>query len=64
VTLEKRTWNSPTREPWNPIIRYMLKAVDTHNILYFQTKDIWHLQKAKELREYVVQLKEWIKTQE
>lgn len=52
------------REPWNPIIHHLLKAVDTHNRLYFQTCDEWHLQKAREMRAYVVELKDWIKNQE
>ena len=61
---ERRTWDSPVREPWNPIIHHLLKAVDTHNRLYFQTCDEWHLQKAREMRAYVVELKDWIKNQE
>jgi hypothetical protein len=61
---ERRTWDSPVREPWNPIIHHLLKAVDTHNRLYFQTCDEWHLQKAREMRAYVVELKNWIKNQE
>ncbi len=61
---ERRTWNSPVREPWNPIIHHLLKAVDTHNRLYFETCDEWHLQKAREMCAYVVELKNWIKDQE
>jgi len=57
---DKRTWNNPTREPWNPIIHQLLKAVDNHNRLYFDEKDTWHLEKAKELRSYLVELKDWI----
>lgn len=52
------------REPWNPIIHHLLKAVDTHNRLYFQTCDEWHLEKAREMRAYVAELKDWIKNQE
>ena len=57
---DKRTWNNPTREPWNPIIHQLLKAVDNHNRLYFDEKDPWHLEKAEELRIYLVELKDWI----
>jgi hypothetical protein len=57
---EKRTWNNPTREPWNPVIHHCLKAIDHHNALYFQTRDPWHLEKAILLREYVHELKTWI----
>jgi hypothetical protein len=61
---EKRTWNSPIREPWNPVIRNILQAIDTHNQLYFKTGKPWHLQKAQELRGYVIELKEWIASNE
>jgi exoribonuclease II len=61
---ERRTWDSPVRQPWNPIIHHLLKAVDTHNQLYFRTGDLWHLQKAREARLYVIELKDWIKKQE
>lgn len=52
------------RQPWNPIIRHLLKAVDTHNQIYFCTGDPWHLQKASEVRVYIKELKDWIKDQE
>lgn len=52
------------REGWNPIIHHMLKAIDSHNRIYFRTGDYWHLLKAEELRRYVVELKDWIKDQE
>jgi hypothetical protein len=57
---DRRTWNNPTREPWNPVIHNILKAIDNHNSLYFQTQDSWHLEKANALREYVHELKTWI----
>ena len=57
---DKRTWNNPTREPWNPVIHNILKAIDNHNVLYFQTQDPWHLEKAALLREYVEDLKDWV----
>jgi hypothetical protein len=42
----------------------MLRAIDRHNICYFATGDEWHILKAAELRGYVVELKDWIKSQE
>lgn len=48
------------REPWNPIIRSVIKAIDEHNMMYFKTGDYWHVQKAKELRQYLIELKDWI----
>ena len=57
---DKRTWNNPTREPWNPVIHQLLRAIDHHNRLYFDEKDPWHLEKAEELREYLKELKHWI----
>ena len=59
--MERRTWNTPTREKWNELIRCCLKGIDNHNEMYFQTLDRWHLVKAEELRRYVVELKEMIK---
>lgn len=55
--MERRTWDTPIRERWNPIISSCLKAIDLHNELYFQTSDKWHIAKAQELREYVAELK-------
>lgn len=46
------------------MIHYCIKAIDNHNMMYFQTKNPWHLEKAKELRQYVVDLKEMIKRDE
>lgn len=62
--MAKREWNSPTREPWNPIIRSLLKAIDEHNVMYFKTQDRWHLEKANMLREYAKEIKDWIIQQE
>ena len=62
--MERRTWDTPVREGWNQVIYQSLKAIDNHNQLYFKTKDRWHLEKARELRAYVRDLKEWIKKQE
>jgi hypothetical protein len=55
-----REWDTPLREPWNPVIHRLLKAIDHHNQLYFDEKDPWHLEKAEELRKYVEELKSWI----
>lgn len=61
---EKRTWNTLARQPWNPIILHMVKAIDSHNELYLQTGNHWHLEKANEIRKYILELKRWIKSQE
>jgi hypothetical protein len=62
--MERRTWDTDVRRDWNAVIYQSLKAIDKHNQLYFKTKNIWHLQKAAELRSYVRDLKEWIKQNE
>lgn len=61
---ERRTWNTPLREPWNPVIKQCLNAIDHHMALYLKTKDFRHLTQAAALREYVANLKEWIHEQE
>jgi hypothetical protein len=53
-----REWNTPTREPWNGVIKTALDAVDRHNAFYFQTKDHKHLIAAELLRSYVKFLKD------
>jgi hypothetical protein len=60
----KRSWNTPVREPWNGPIAQMLKAIDEHNQEYFRTGNLWHLQKAAMLRDYLVELKEWLRRKE
>jgi hypothetical protein len=57
---EKRTFNTPIRAPWNPVIHNLLKAIDKHMSLYLQHHDPWHLQKAADLRQYVHELKTYI----
>jgi hypothetical protein len=57
---ERRTWNTPVREPWNPVIKHCLNAVDEHMRLYLQTYDPWHLAQAEVLRTYTLELKKWI----
>lgn len=61
---ERRTWNTPLREPWNPVIKHCLNAVDEHVRLYLSTQDLWHLQQSEALRNYVMELKKWIHKQE
>jgi hypothetical protein len=59
-----REWNTPTREPWNTPIHYILKAIDNHIHEHFNTGDMWHLEKAEELRSYLHELKTWIHQRE
>ena len=62
--VSRREWNTPTREPWNPLIHELLQAVDRHNRQLFITGDPWHADKAEQLRQYVRDLKSWIHQQE
>jgi len=59
-----REWNTPVREPWNPVILQLLRAVDHHNSQFLATGDHWHAEKAEQLRQYVRELKTWIHQQE
>lgn len=59
-----REWNTPIREPWNPVIKKCLDAVDLHVQLHLHTQDDWHLSQAEILRKYVKDLKIWIHQQE
>lgn len=61
---ERRTFNTPLREPWNPIVYQCLRAVDCHNAQYFLTGNPWHLQQSELLRQYVRSLKDWIREEE
>lgn len=60
----KRTYNTDVREPWNPVIKTCLDAVDKHVSLHLGTGDELHLKQAELLREYVSRLKEWIRSEE
>lgn len=61
---ERRTFNTPIREPWNPVIHNLLRAIDNHMSLYLQYRDPWHLEKAAILRNYVRELKAYIHKKE
>jgi len=61
---ERRTFNTPKREPWNAPIHNILKAIDNHTQEYFKSGDKWHLEKADMLRNYLTELKTWIHKQE
>ena len=62
--MTKREFDTPIREPWNPVIKKCLDAIDTHIRLYLKTGDDWHLPQAEILRKYVSELKTWIHQQE
>lgn len=64
VTSERRTWNTPLREPWNPVVKACLNAIDEHVRLHLETHDKWHMEQAEQLRCYVMELKRWIHNQE
>ena len=59
-----REFNTPIREPWNPVIKKCLDAVDIHVRMHLKTGDEWHLHQAEILRNYVKELKIWIHNQE
>jgi len=55
-----REWNTPFREPWNPVIKKCLDAIDLHTKLYLETENSFHLFQSNLLREYITNLKNWI----
>lgn len=59
-----REWNTPVREPWNPLIKEALHAIDRHEALYRETGHGWHCRSAAVLRTYVSELKDWIHSRE
>jgi hypothetical protein len=59
-----REWNTPVREPWNPLIKEALRAIDRHEDLYRQSGLGWHCAAAEDLRRYVSYLKTWIHAEE
>ena len=59
-----REFNTPQRESWNAPIHQMLKAIDNHTQEYFKSGNVWHLEKAEILRQYLTELKTWIYKQE
>ena len=64
VTVSKREFNTPIREPWNVLIHQSLLAIDRHNRLWFDSGEEWHLEQAQVLRGYVASLKTWIHREE
>lgn len=58
--MSRREWDTPIREPWNPVIYQMLKAIDLHTQQYLKTGDRWHAENANALRKYVAELKDRI----
>ncbi|MFZ9315703.1 MAG: hypothetical protein ACO3AY_07645 [Chitinophagaceae bacterium] len=62
--MSKREFNTPHREAWNAPIHQILKAIDEHMRLYFESRDPWHIQKAEMLRVYLHELKTFIHRQE
>lgn len=58
--MSRREWDTPVREPWNPIIHHMLKAIDLHTRQYLRTGERWHIENANALRKYVSELKDRI----
>jgi chromosome segregation and condensation protein ScpB len=59
-----REWNTPIREPWNPLIKEALKAIDRHEALYREGGLGLHCVAASQLRSYVSTLKDWIHSAE
>lgn len=55
-----RTFNTEIREPWNKPIHNILKTIDIHNEEFIKTGNHWHLEKAKVLKDYLIELKSWI----
>jgi hypothetical protein len=64
LTMPTREFSTAHREPWNDFIREALRAIDSHNVMYFKTQNSWHLEKAHQLRQHVTELKEMIKSRE
>jgi hypothetical protein len=60
MTSERRTWDTPIRQPWNAPIHHCLRAIDNHTALCLHTRLPWHLEKAAALRAYVHELKTYI----
>lgn len=55
-----RSFNTITREPWNPKIHNILQTIDLHVKLYLETKNEFHQNQANILRQYIADLKTWI----
>ena len=59
-----REWNTPKREDWNQPIHQILKAIDNHTRLLLETGDFWHEEQANILRQYLRDLKDFIRKKE
>jgi hypothetical protein len=55
-----REFNTQFREPWNPIIKKCVDAIDLHTKLYLETGDPFHSFQCNLLRQYLYNLKDWI----
>lgn len=55
-----REWNTDQRKDWNAPIHQILKAIDNHTRLWMETGDSWHNEKANMLRQYLIELKDFI----
>ena len=55
-----REWNTPTRQPWNGMIKASLDSIDRHNEHYLNTNNYKHLVAAHYLRQYVAYVKDLI----
>ena len=59
-----RTFNTETRECWNEPIHQILKAIDNHTRLHLETGNFWHEEQANILRQYLRDLKDFIRKKE
>jgi hypothetical protein len=62
--MSKREWNTPIREPWNPKIHQILKTIDLHSDFLLKSGDSFHHNQSELLRQYLINLKTWIHSQE
>ena len=64
----KRTFTTDVRGPWQDGIRDVLRLIDTHNsmamIKRIDTDGDFHARQSSILRQYVINLKEWIRENE
>lgn len=62
----KRTYSTKTRKPWQDSVAQILRTIDLHNKLSLKDPDNrnFHMSMAKDLKKYLVDLKDWILEQE